>query len=195
MLAVLASLVSTVCAPAPDDGSVLPFPSVPMESVTKARLEDSQMKWPTDPQRLRRDAPRLCTADYQPDAVLFFRQNRFLCLLMVVLTTGCTSVKTMPFSELEGRKPLKGTYIITTRDDKVVKTDRVAIEDSALVVSALIVEGGRRDVEPYSIPYQNVVSVSQERTNWIVLTAVVAGLTACVIAIGALLADFGSFGN
>lgn len=101
----------------------------------------------------------------------------------------------MPFSELEGRKPLKGTYIITTRDDKVVKTDRVAIEDSALVVSALIVEGGRRDVEPYSIPYQNVVSVSQERTNWIVLTAVVAGLTACVIAIGALLADFGSFGN
>lgn len=51
MLAVLASLVSTVCAPAPDDGSVLPFPSVPMESVTKARLEDSQMKWPTDPQR------------------------------------------------------------------------------------------------------------------------------------------------
>jgi hypothetical protein len=112
-----------------------------------------------------------------------FRQNRFVCLLMVVLTIGCTSVKTVPFSELEGRKPLKGTYIITTRDDKVIKTDRVAIEDSVLVVSAVIVDGGRRDVEPYRIPYENVVSVSQERTNWIVLTTVVVALAACVIAI------------
>ena len=87
------------------------------------------------------------------------------------------------------------TYIITTRDDKVVKTDRVAIEDSALVVSAVIVEGGRHNVEPYSIPYGNVVSVSQERTNWIVLTGVIAAITACVFAIGALLADFGPMGN
>lgn len=68
--------------------------------------------------------------------------------------------------------------------ERPLETDRVAIEDSALVVSAVIVDGGRRNVEPYSIPYENIVSVSQERTNWIVLTGVVVALTACVIAIG-----------
>lgn len=131
----------------------------------------------------------------QFSGMLSFRPNRFLCLLMVVLITGCTSVKKVPFSELEGRKPLKGTYIITTRDDKVLKTDRLAVEDSALVVSAVIVDGGRRNVEPYSIPYENVVSVSRERTNWIVLTGVVAALTACVIGIGSALGKMGPIGQ
>jgi hypothetical protein len=127
--------------------------------------------------------------------MLRFRQNRFVCLLMIALTVGCTSVKTVPVSELESRKPLKGTYIITTRDDAVVKTDRVAIEDSAFVVSAVIVDGGRRNVEPYRIPYENVMSISQERTNWIVLTGVVVGLTACVIAIGEALSNVGPIGQ
>ena len=114
---------------------------------------------------------------------------------MVVLIAGCTSVKTVPFSELEDRKPLKGTYVITTRDDKVVKTDRVTVGDSVLVVSAVIVEGGRHNVEPFNIPYENVVSVSQERTNWIVLAGVVVGIAACVVAIGAFLSDFGPIGK
>jgi arylsulfatase len=41
------------------DGSVLPFPSPPSESVTKARLQDSTMKWPKQPQRLPADAPNI----------------------------------------------------------------------------------------------------------------------------------------
>jgi hypothetical protein len=122
-------------------------------------------------------------------------KRRFAYLLILVSIAGCTSVKTVPLSVLEDRKPLKGTYIITTRDDKVIKTDRIAIEDSLLVVSAVIVDGGRRNVEPFSIPYENVASISQERTNWVVLTAVVAGITACVVAIGALLSDFGPIGQ
>lgn len=120
---------------------------------------------------------------------------RLAFLLMVVLTAGCTSVKTVPFSELENRKPLKGTYIVATGDEKVIKTDRVAIEDSAFVVSAVIVDGGRRNVEPYSIPYESVVSVSQERTNWIVLTGVVAAMIACVVAIGWFLPSLGPIGQ
>jgi len=117
------------------------------------------------------------------------------CLLMIVMIAGCTSVKTVPFSELEAGKPLKGTYIISTRDNQIVKTDRVAIADSVLVVSAVIVDGGRRDVEPYRIPYENVVSISQERPNWIAITGVVVGLTACVIAIGSVLSDMGPIGK
>ena len=119
---------------------------------------------------------------------------RLVCLLVAV-QVGCTSVKTVPVSELEHRQPLKGTYIITLRDDEVIKTDRVAIGDSVFVVSAVIVDGGRRDVQPFDIPYKDVASVSQERTNWIVLTAVIAGLTACVVALGAFLSDFGPIGN
>lgn len=125
----------------------------------------------------------------------FHHIRRVGCLFMVVLISGCTSVKTVPVSELEHRKPLQGTYIITTRDDKVLKTDRVAMEDSVFVVSAVIVDGGRRNVEPFRIPYQNVVSVSQERTNWIMLTGVVVAITASVVAIGSLLSHLGPIGQ
>jgi arylsulfatase len=48
-----------VAAAGPDDGSVLPFPLVPMESVIKPRLQDSTMKWPASPQRLPKDAPNI----------------------------------------------------------------------------------------------------------------------------------------
>ena len=44
---------------AQDDGSVLPFPPTPMESVVKPRLQDSTMKWPRQPQRLPEDAPNI----------------------------------------------------------------------------------------------------------------------------------------
>lgn len=42
-----------------DDGSVLPFPPAPLESVVKPRLQDSTMKWPQQPQRLPQDAPNI----------------------------------------------------------------------------------------------------------------------------------------
>ncbi len=45
--------------PIPDDGSVLPFPPQPMESVTKPRLQDSTMKWPAAPKRVPTDAPNI----------------------------------------------------------------------------------------------------------------------------------------
>jgi hypothetical protein len=48
-----------IAAAGPDDGSVLPFPPVPMESVIKPRLQDSTMKWPAPPQRLPKDAPNI----------------------------------------------------------------------------------------------------------------------------------------
>ncbi|MEZ6035514.1 MAG: hypothetical protein R3C17_20655 [Planctomycetaceae bacterium] len=40
-------------------GSVLPFPTTPMDSVAKPRLQDSTMKWPQQPQRLPADAPNI----------------------------------------------------------------------------------------------------------------------------------------
>lgn len=43
----------------PNDGSVLPFPPTPMDSVVKPRLQDSTMKWPTPQQRLPEDAPNI----------------------------------------------------------------------------------------------------------------------------------------
>ncbi len=43
----------------PADGSVLPFPPLPSESVTKPRLQDSTMKWPKAPRRLPEDAPNI----------------------------------------------------------------------------------------------------------------------------------------
>ena len=42
---------------AQDDGSVLPFPPQPMDSVVKPSLQDSTMKWLAQPQRLPADAP------------------------------------------------------------------------------------------------------------------------------------------
>ena len=44
----------------PSDGSVLPFPPMPMStSVAKPRLQDSKMKWPAEPKRLPADAPNI----------------------------------------------------------------------------------------------------------------------------------------
>ncbi|MCA9038047.1 MAG: arylsulfatase [Planctomycetaceae bacterium] len=40
-------------------GSVLPFPPTPMDSIAKPRLQDSTMKWPEQPQRLPADAPNI----------------------------------------------------------------------------------------------------------------------------------------
>ena len=44
---------------AQDDGSVLPFPPQPMDSVVKPSLQDSTMKWPNQQQRLPADAPNI----------------------------------------------------------------------------------------------------------------------------------------
>ena len=46
-------------AQTPADGSVLPFPPVPMAGVAKPRLQDSTPKWPAQPQRLPKDAPNI----------------------------------------------------------------------------------------------------------------------------------------
>ncbi len=43
----------------PNDGSVLPFPPVPMAGEAKPRLQDSTMQWPEEPQRLPTDAPNI----------------------------------------------------------------------------------------------------------------------------------------
>jgi arylsulfatase len=43
----------------PDDGSVLPFPPLPMAGAAKPRLQDSTMRWPEQPQRLPKDAPNI----------------------------------------------------------------------------------------------------------------------------------------
>lgn len=43
----------------PDDGSVLPFPPLPMAGVTGETLQDSSMIWPTPVQRLPEDAPNI----------------------------------------------------------------------------------------------------------------------------------------
>jgi len=43
----------------PQDGSVLPFPPVPMAGVARPRLQDSAPKWPEQPRRLPPDAPNI----------------------------------------------------------------------------------------------------------------------------------------
>ena len=43
----------------PNDGSVLPFPPQPMDSVVKPRMQDSTMKWPTPIKRLPDGAPNV----------------------------------------------------------------------------------------------------------------------------------------
>ncbi len=60
LLVVIFSLDGIVANAEPKiDGSVLPFPSLKSESVTKPRLQDSKMKWPEEPQRLPKDAPNI----------------------------------------------------------------------------------------------------------------------------------------
>jgi arylsulfatase A-like enzyme len=51
--------VATAMDTTASDGSVLPFPPVPMAGESKARLQDSTMKWPEQPQRLPKDAPNI----------------------------------------------------------------------------------------------------------------------------------------
>lgn len=62
-LLILALLISTFATQSEGqtitDGSVLPFPPTPSESVAKPRLQDSTMKWGTPKQRLPADAPNI----------------------------------------------------------------------------------------------------------------------------------------
>ena len=52
--------IAAFAAEIPNDGSVLPFPPIPMkDSVAKPRLQDSKMKWPAEPKRLPADAPNI----------------------------------------------------------------------------------------------------------------------------------------
>ena len=72
LLAALCGLTTAAFAATPNDGSVLPFPQPPMESVVKPRLQDTTMKWPAPPQRLPKDAPKEAAetaALAQPDLV------------------------------------------------------------------------------------------------------------------------------
>lgn len=59
VLPILCGFTAAAFAATPDDGSVLPFPPAPMESVARPRLQDSTMKWPAQPQRLPKDAPNI----------------------------------------------------------------------------------------------------------------------------------------
>jgi arylsulfatase len=59
LLAALCGLTTAASGATPNDGSVLPFPPTPMESVTRPRLQDSKMKWPAPPRRLPKDAPNI----------------------------------------------------------------------------------------------------------------------------------------
>lgn len=60
LLAALCGVVTVCFAATPDDGSVLPFPAIPMkDSVATPRLQDAKMKWPAPPQRLPKDAPNI----------------------------------------------------------------------------------------------------------------------------------------
>ena len=43
----------------PKDGSVLPFPPQPMDSIVKPRMQDSTMKWPAPVKRLPDGAPNV----------------------------------------------------------------------------------------------------------------------------------------
>jgi arylsulfatase A-like enzyme len=59
LAATLAFTAPALGQPAPSDGSVLPFPPVPMAGTAAARLQDSTMEWPAEPQRLPSDAPNI----------------------------------------------------------------------------------------------------------------------------------------
>ena len=59
--AILSGVTTAIfAAEIPNDGSILPFPPIPMkDSVAKPRLQDSKMKWPAEPTRLPADAPNI----------------------------------------------------------------------------------------------------------------------------------------
>ena len=59
ILSFVAGLAIHSAVQAQSVGRILPFPPTPMDSVVKPRLQDSQMKWPTEPQRLPEDAPNI----------------------------------------------------------------------------------------------------------------------------------------
>ena len=59
LIAVFASFGLPAFATTPTDGSVLPFPPEPMQSVAKPRLQDSTMKWPAPAEHLPKDAPNI----------------------------------------------------------------------------------------------------------------------------------------
>jgi len=52
-------MTDLVCAAAPNDGSVLPFPPTPSASVAGETVQESTMKWRTEPQRLKLGAPNV----------------------------------------------------------------------------------------------------------------------------------------
>lgn len=58
-VAVTAMAFSSPAVATPTDGSVLPFPSLPSESIARPRLQDSTMQWAEEPQRLPKDAPNI----------------------------------------------------------------------------------------------------------------------------------------
>lgn len=60
LLAITMAWANTAApASASEDGSVLPFPPLPMAGEAKPRLQDSTMKWPEAPQRLPKGAPNI----------------------------------------------------------------------------------------------------------------------------------------
>ena len=52
-------MTDLVCAAAPNDGSVLPFPPTPSASVAGETVQELTMKWRTEPQRLKLGAPNV----------------------------------------------------------------------------------------------------------------------------------------
>ena len=58
-LAIWSALLTPAAAAPADEGAVLPFPAKEMPSVTKERLQDSSMKWPTQAEKLPDDAPNI----------------------------------------------------------------------------------------------------------------------------------------
>jgi len=114
-----------------------------------------------------------------------------LALVALVLTIGCTSTRAIPMGDVYRNGQLKGVYQVTTRDGRSVVTDRAAAEDSAIVITAVLVGGKRTRIPSLSIRYEDISTISRKNTNVVTTVAVCVSIVAAVWGIGLFLGSIG----
>jgi hypothetical protein len=114
-----------------------------------------------------------------------------LALVALVLAIGCTSTRAIPMGDIYRNGQLKGVYHITTRDGRSVVTDRAAAEDSAIVVTAVLVGGKRTRIPSLSIRYEDISAITRKQTNVVTTVTVCVSIVAVVWGIGLFLGSIG----
>jgi hypothetical protein len=102
--------------------------------------------------------------------------------IALVTSPACTRSVKVPAADYESVNPKHGPYLIDTIDGQRIHTDRFKVTETGFLIEGIIDQRARRkSVEPYAVPFDQVVSVTRSEISSTRTLMVMVPLTVAVV--------------